>query len=192
MFIIKERINMKNTLVAFFVFCTASQLLAQSLGLRDVNSTPYALESSTSVSRLEPTVRLMFNNMKGTFPKKGDLFELNDSYIVALTSYAGEFCKLMISRDMAKTPDKRWAHASVDFNIPPHNWTLENVNTLLNKYSELFWQRAVTNEEREVLQTGMGDLLTELPQTNKSSEGALLALCGIYISAPGFVFVGGQ
>ena len=162
------------------------------VGLRDVTMMPYALESATNVNRLSPEVRQMYNNMKGVFPKKGDLYELSDSYLVSLTAYAGEFCRIMIATDMKNTPDKRWAHGSVDFNIPPHNWTEPSVNSLLDRYAELFWQRPLDVDEREILRQGLGDLLIELPKTNKSAEGILLSACAAFSTAPQFIFIGGR
>lgn len=174
-----------------FVLFSSEQVFSKQLSLRNAMLIPFALESATNVSRNENTIKTMYSNTKNGFPKKGDLIELSDTFLLSMINYGSEFCFYMIQSDMKKNPADRWAHADIDFNIPPSNWNEVSRKKLFERYSELFWQRGLTSEEEKIISEEFSDLLIDMPNSNQSGLGVLMGTCGVYTASPSFVFVGG-
>jgi hypothetical protein len=180
---------MKRFLVLLLIHLT-SATYAQEFGVRNVAVIPYLLESATGVSRLETKVRNYYNNSKNNFPKKGELFELNDTFLLSMFNYSGEFCSLLVSQDMNKPYEQRRVFESIDFNIPPHNWNQAQKNNLFERLSEVFWQRNLTTEEGQIISQEFDGLLSVMPVHVSSGPSLTLPLCAVYASAPNFLLIG--
>lgn len=156
---------------------------AQTLTLRTALEIPFFLESVTQINQKTPLVRKYYDNNKYKFPVHGALAEVNDQFILSQLSYSALFCSERIKKDLAKTPDQRILHQSVDSTLPPTSWSRRTLEMVFSDYAKIFWNRALTSDELNLLFVEFQNLSKALPDSANSSEIVLNVFCATFAAS---------
>ncbi len=125
-----------------------------------------------------------FTRREGAFPVSSDLTTVNAPMLLALTSYAGEVCNGLLTKEKNLTDTERQYLRSINLNGLASDVTPDQYNQLVSNLTNSFWGRAPSSEELAAFTSFRTDFVAAGNTTQtRSVNGLVVATCAGILSA---------
>lgn len=180
---------MKSTFVAFasLIFINGAQ--SSDHPIKNFLQIPYSFESATGISQKTPDIAGYYSNQKGKLPQKGFLSEINVPGVLTQMSYGSLFCEKLILSDSKLAPTARWVHKQIDFGQKASDWADAKILSVLQEYSEIFWQRDLEADELGIFRTEFSALRSTFPNNVASNQPLLTSICSVFAGSLNFLIL---
>lgn len=170
---------------------------AGTVGIRNVNS---LLPSMMAVTKLSPTAMVpnsnqsfaaAYNNIAPFVSANGSVAGVNSAMLLSITGFAGNVCQAWLMNEASAEAAKAgssMANAGVSFSAGPAGITPAIAATVAKNYATLFWGRAPTAAELQILvQAITGAQAAVTASGSAGTQNVLLVPCTAALASPAFL-----
>jgi hypothetical protein len=162
----------------FLLLLSSANLFGEALRLKDFRQILTHLQQATNVLERSDALKSYYLSRISSLPKTGSLEEITPHSIQTTIGLSSFLCEQMVLKDMKLSPEKRWAHQFINFNLPPSQaLSILDRGELIKNYAQLFWLRDPASDEIKILDLLIQDLMASFPDVNNSFVTILTATC---------------
>lgn len=171
-----------------------------TVGIRNVNSLFLSMTTITNLSPLTMVPNLSggtqslattYSNIAPFISANGNIAGVNSAMLLSITGFAGSVCQAWLANEAAAEASKAgssMANGGVNFGQGPNSITSQMATTLASNYASLFWGRAPTTAELDILLQAISGAQSAVTAGGTTgTEQVLLVPCTAVLASPAFL-----
>lgn len=147
------------------------------VGLKTSRQLFASFSALTGVEESDLDIRKIYSQQKERLVNHGTLDEINTAVVYSTLVVADAYCKKWLQLEAERPINARQVHQNIDFNSSVTNLSEEQMQMLVRRYGELFWQRVPTAEEASALHQVLKRAIALQTTAPSTIAGALRPLC---------------
>lgn len=171
-----------------FLALLAIGLVTQAADPVLLKTGPEILASYAAVTGIDPSdpdIHGLYLSDVKRFPKQGTPDEMSNNMILAAIELGGEFCLKELAEEQGEPGSQRTLFGNVDFTSGPSQFDDYASGALFENLALAFWQRDVTDAEKQALKTIMTNSVQG--DTPDQTVAAMQIICTVYGSSLAFL-----